>query len=158
MAPDALRLPASISAAPDLHRVRREMAMLDDYYEQAKLRKMPLTLLKTSVHLAELVSENAVDLNDPRHRQRLLKFVDHIVADAPVIHISFATDPSPDFFIKIVEWFRISIHPQVLISVGVQPSIAAGCVLRTPNHYYDFSLRQHFTAHRQLLIDKLRPA
>ena len=72
-----------------------------------------------------------------------------------MIHISFAADPSAAFTDKIVAWFRENIHPFVLIQVGLQPTIAAGCVVRTANHSFDFSLRQHFTKQRQLLIDKL---
>jgi len=39
--------------------------------------------------------------------------------------------------------------------VGLQPTIAAGIVLRTPNHQFDFSLRQHLYKNRAKLREAL---
>jgi F0F1-type ATP synthase delta subunit len=38
----------------------------------------------------------------------------------------------------------------------VQPTIIAGCTLRTSNKFYDFSLRSHFTKAESLLQKEVR--
>ena len=48
-------------------------------------------------------------------------------------------------------WLRREIHPLVLMTVGLQPNIGAGCIVRTTNKYFDFSLRQDFANKRDLL-------
>jgi F0F1-type ATP synthase delta subunit len=60
-----------------------------------------------------------------------------------VLHISFASEPTPKSVEPILEWMRNQIHPQTLLQVGLAPSIAAGCVLRTPNKFFDMSIRNH---------------
>jgi hypothetical protein len=69
--------------------------------------------------------------------------------------MSFASDPSAVFTVKIVIWLRTNIHPYLLLQVGLEPRIAAGCIVRTPNKQYDFSLRRHFTDQREQLINAI---
>jgi len=71
--------------------------------------------------------------------------------------MSLSADPSTRFLEKLVTWLRREIHPQVLLTIGLQPTLGAGCVLRTPNRQFDFSLRQDFAKKRDLLIGKLTP-
>ena len=71
------------------------------------------------------------------------------------MHISFAADPSASFTEKIVAWFRENIHPNILVQIGLQPNIAAGCVVRTANKIFDFSLRENFNQSQQSLIDAI---
>jgi F0F1-type ATP synthase delta subunit len=47
---------------------------------------------------------------------------------------------------KIVTWWRENIDPFVLVEIGLQPNIAAGCLVRTSNRQYDFSLRRRLQA------------
>jgi hypothetical protein len=69
--------------------------------------------------------------------------------------MSFATDPSSAFTAKIVTWLRASIAPNVLLEVGLQPTIAAGCIVRTTNKIFDLSLRQHFADAESVLLEAL---
>jgi hypothetical protein len=39
----------------------------------------------------------------------------------------------------------------------LQPTLGAGCVVRTTNRQFDFSLRQDFARKRDLLLEKLVP-
>ncbi len=57
---------------------------------------------------------------------------------------------------KLVVWLRANIHPQILVHLGLQPSIAAGCVVRTANKQFDFSLSEAFEKQRELLIASLK--
>jgi hypothetical protein len=57
---------------------------------------------------------------------------------------------------KLVGWFRANVHPHVLVQVGLQPNIAAGCVVRTTNKVFDLSLRNHFAQNQQVLIESMK--
>ncbi|HSW36786.1 MAG TPA: hypothetical protein VLG37_00250 [Candidatus Saccharimonadales bacterium] len=153
-----LKLPALMTSPSDVGRVRREIESLDDYLTQASLRKPGTNLAqlpKTSRLLSELAELNGLNLLQAEGRQQLVAFLDSLSKTAPILHFSFATDPSAAFLNKIVIWLRQNIHPLILVRVGLQPNIAAGCGLRTANHYYDFSLRERFTKQRPLLLKAL---
>jgi hypothetical protein len=104
----------------------------------------------------ELAALNGYDLTNDGQRAELLASIEDTLNNAPTVTLSFAVDPSADVMLKLVEWFRRSVHPQVLIRIGLQPNIAAGCILRTPSKLYDFSLRRHFTEQRLLLVRRLQ--
>jgi hypothetical protein len=57
---------------------------------------------------------------------------------------------------KLTAWLRTNIHPTLLITVGLQPGIGAGCVVRTANKYFDLSLGKSFVKKRELLMQRLR--
>lgn len=150
-------LPDSIVGPVDAGRLSREMEQLDDYLRQAAIRKTgaAMQLPKTTGLLDELAEANHLNLLQAADRRRLVNFLHGLSEKAPVLHVSFAADPSPAFTAKIVHWLRQNIHPFVLVQVGLQPSIAAGCTVRTTNKYFDFSLRQHLLQNRQMLINAL---
>ena len=153
-----LNVPALITSPADVSRLRREIQALDDYLHQQELRTpgQPMAKLpKTSRLLDELVVSNSLNLLDQATRQHLADFLSDVAENAPVVHVSFAVDPSSAFMQKIVLWFRQNVHPSILVRVGLQPSIAAGCVVRTTNRYYDLSLREYFKKHRAELMKAL---
>ena len=156
--PATLTLPLLVTSPADVSRLKREVAALSDYLHQQALRTPGTTqaqLPKVSRMLDELAAANGLNLLDAAARDRLAAFLQDTTAQAPVIHMSFAVDPSSAFLQKIVQWFRQTIHPAVLIRVGLQPSIAAGCTVQTTNQYFDLSLRRYLQDHRQLLVDSL---
>jgi F0F1-type ATP synthase delta subunit len=91
--------------------------------------------------LDQLAKDNNINLLEADERHRLAKALKMAYDQAPTLHISFATEASPKALEKLVVWIRANIHPQALIQVGLQPSIAAGCFLRTANKTFDMSLR-----------------
>lgn len=156
MAPDLLKLPAPVVSSVDIARLTRELEAFEDYMGQARARKTATkqTPPRTSRLLEELVGANSLNLLQDGDRARLAKFLKSLES-APMVHISFATDPSAAFTEKIVSWFRANIHPTMLVQVGLQPNIAAGCIVRTNNKVFDFSLRQNFVEKQQMLIDAI---
>jgi hypothetical protein len=150
-------LTTQIISPSDLKRARREVEAVDDFLHQAGLRqggkavKMP----QTSRLIDELVSELKVNLLQPADRVRILKYLSDLVTNAPVLHVSFASEPSPAFMSKLIIWLRLNIHPQTLVHLGLQPSIAAGCIIRTANKQFDFSLTEAFEKQRSMLISSL---
>ena len=158
MDPNILSLPNLVVGPADVSRLNREIDALDNYLRAASLRqpggespKLP----KTSRVFDAFVSENKLNMLLETDRERARQYLEKLLKHAPVIHLSFAADPSAAFVDKIITWLRASVHPGLLLRIGLQPTIAAGCVLRTPNHYYDFSMRRHFAAKRNLLIEQL---
>jgi hypothetical protein len=152
------QLPSLIVSPSDIMRLQHELVVLDDAIQQAKIRnpdKPPLVPRSSSL-FEELGIINKLDWLQKADRERTRQFLDMMLTKAPKIHISFAADPSADFINKLVVWFRNNIHPLLLIRIGLQPTIAAGCVIRTENHVFDLSLRRHFSDQRGMLVDKLR--
>ena len=153
-----LRVPALIMTPSDVSRLRRELAALDTYLDQEAIRSpgQPQTKLpKTSRLLDELVQENKLNLLDKATRQHLQEFLADVATNAPVVHVSFAADPSSAFLQKVVKWFRDNVHGGTLVRVGLQPAIGAGCTVQTTNKFFDFSLRRHLQQHRQRLFQAL---
>jgi F0F1-type ATP synthase delta subunit len=106
----------------------------------------------------ELTQHNKLNLLHPGDRHALKEFLAAIKQHAPVMHISFSTEPTESFLAALTAWLRHEINPRVLFTIGLQPAIGAGCMVRTTNKYFDMSLRQTFVNKRQLLLEQLIPA
>lgn len=154
---DDLVLPTLIFGSVEVRRLLRELEMLDEQLRQMALRRdEKFEMPRVSRLLDALASENRRDLLRGTDRTILRDFLRHIIEQAPTIHVSFAADPSSAFIAKIVSWFRANIDAHALVQIGLQPSIAAGCVVRTQNKVFDLSLRNHFSRQTELLIASLR--
>ena len=153
----SLALPVNIASRSDVGRLLREVEALDEFMRQATIRTpgTSLKLPKTSRLLDELASGNQLNMLHAEDRQRIKTFLMMVKANAPVLHMSFSADPSPLFLEKLLAYVRREIHPLILVHTGLQPTIGAGCILRTTNKYFDFSLRQRFLEKRELLLEKL---
>ncbi len=153
----SILFPDQLAGATDLARLIRELSDLHESLHQATIRApgSNVQLPKTSKVLEELASLNKVSLLDAAQREQLIKLLKAFHDRAPIIHISFATEPSSNFIRNLVTWMRKNISPIVLIEIGLQPTITAGCVVRTTNKYFDFSLRNRFVEKRPVLVEKL---
>ena len=159
MALESPQLPTLVIGSADVIRLKREMEALDDYLHQAGLRtggEEAVKLPKTSRVMDEFAAANKLNLLLPEARRESLEFFDFVSSKAPVVHMSFAVEPSSAFRQKLIVWWRGNVHPFVLLDVGLQPNIAIGSVVRTPNKQYDFSLRSHFKNKRAKLIELLK--
>ncbi|HUC89638.1 MAG TPA: hypothetical protein VMR45_02450 [Patescibacteria group bacterium] len=150
-------LPDLIFGVSEIRRLRRELETLEDYLRQANIREAgkQAPLPRVSKTLESLAAENNFQLLKADHRQRLAKFLEILEQHAPSVHISFAVDPSGAFTAKLVNWMRGNIHPYVLVETGLQPTIAAGCIMRTTNKVFDFSLRNRFVEAQSTLAQAL---
>lgn len=162
MAPnqEILILPLGVVSKVDVGRLVREGEALNDFLNQAAIRTpgTPMQLPKTSKLLDETINANKLNVLQEADRARLIAFIHEVKAKAPIIHISFSADPSPLFLQRLMTWLRAEIHPLVLLQVGLQPNMGAGCVLRTTNQYFDFSLRNRFAERSDVLAAKIRSA
>lgn len=153
-----LHLPLSVVGRVDIGRLLREVEAVDDFLKQSGIREpgTPVKLPKTSRLFDETVEVNKLNVLHDDDRARLFEFLKQVKANAPVLHMSFSADPSPVFTQKLITWLRSEVHPIVLLQVGLQPNIGAGCVVRTQNKYFDFSLRNRFKERGQLLNDLMK--
>lgn len=151
------QLPNLVVGLVDINRLRRELAAIDETLLEHTLRKKDggSQMLKSSRLMDQLVVSNDLNLLHQSDRERLRRFLETIAERAPVLHISFSADPSPSFLERLMAWLRQNIHPQILVTIGVQPTIAAGCIVRSTNQYFDFSLRQDFTEKKGLLLKQI---
>jgi F0F1-type ATP synthase delta subunit len=142
---------------PDLHRLIREVEALDNYILQNSIRgQKSAALPRLTSSLETLLRDNKMDVMDDKARAELRKMLAELLTSAPVVHMSFAIEPSSFMTQKIVNWFRTEVHPALMLHTGIQPTIAAGCVLRTSNKFFDFSLRQHLKSSQDLLMQSIR--
>ncbi len=157
MARRNLQLPVMVAGPSELGRLIRELAAIDEQLLQLRLRQpgAEVKLPRTTQVMDRLISLNKVNLLQADDRYWLSQSLVAIRQHAPVIQISFSVDPSPAFMEKLMVWMRREIHPFVLVGIGLQPNIAAGCVVRTTNKVFDFSLRQNFAQKRDMLRQAL---
>lgn len=153
-------LPIVVASPVDLGRLIREAESIDNALTQDALRTGAESsiLPKLSELLQQTVEMNKLNLLHDKDRKLLNQFLVSIRDRAPRMHMSFSADPSPQFSAKLTSWLRENIHPLVLITIGLQPNIGAGAVIRTTNKYFDFSLGKELAKNRKLLMEQLREA
>lgn len=150
-------LPVLVSSPVEIGRLIRELEIIDDTLLELAIRKggSEVKMPKTSQLMDRMIELNKLNLLLENDRKLLLRFLESIKQGAPVLHMSFSADPSVDFIEKMVAWLRKEIHPLALMTVGLQPSLGVGCVVRSTNRQFDFSLRQDFLKKRSLLQEKI---
>ena len=154
-----LILPVQLTSPVDIGRLIRELAVIDDTLLQLKLRQSgeQASLPKTGQLMDKIIELNKLNLLQEGDREQLMLFLETVKGSAPVMRFSFSADPSVTFLEQLIAWLRREIHPLIIITVGLQPNIGAGCILRTTNHQFDLSLKQAFLSKRNLLHDQLGP-
>ncbi|HEX5456486.1 MAG TPA: F0F1 ATP synthase subunit delta [Candidatus Saccharimonadales bacterium] len=154
---DKFKLTPDIITPLDLGRVIREAEKLDDYLLQAGLRdqKTVDSLPKVTRMLEEVSEVNGLNLLDETHRKHLIGNLRAVRTSARKIHVSFAVEPSPAVMKKMVAWFRQNVEEDLIIEIGIQPTISVGCVVRTTNKIFDMSLRHRFSDSKGLLSELL---
>lgn len=149
-----LKLPVLVFGVVEVRRLKRELEALEDFMRQSAIRA-PGTqpaLPRLSRLMEAMAADNSRNLLQEADRAEIRHFLEGIEHSAPSLHVSFASDPSSAFVAKLITWLRGNIHPQLLLQIGLQPTIAAGCIVRTPNKVFDLSLRHNLTDQRDKLI------
>ena len=151
------KLPLSVVGPIDVGRLLREVEILDNFLLQATIREpgTSVKLPKTSRLMDEFVQLNKLNVLQPADRNKLKVYLAQLKDHAPVLHMSFSADPSPLFMQRLITWLRTEISATILVRIGLQPTIGAGCVVRTPNRYIDLSLRERFRQNKHTLVKKL---
>ena len=150
-------MPLLVITPTDVSRLIREIEMIDENLMQLSLRKggTEIKMPKTTQLMDQMITLNKLNPLDAGDRKLLMQFLTAIKAEAPVLHVSFSADPSTVFLEKFMAWLRREIHPVVLITIGLQPNIGAGCIVRSTNKYFDLSLKQNFAKKSDMLRQAL---
>jgi hypothetical protein len=145
-------LPMAVVTPSDLGRLIRELEHIEDRLQKLKVHgpDHSIAMPKTTHQMEKLITLNKFNLLHPGDRHALRTFLASVKKEAPVMHISFSSEPSPALLERL-------LNPLVLLTIGLQPAIGAGCIVRTTNKYFDLSLRQTFIAKRQLLLEQIIP-
>ncbi len=158
----AMELPANMAGLPivvatpsDVGRLLRELEAVDNHMLQQSLGGKHAAPPKLSSLLDQTVTTNKLDITKAEDRTQLQSFLTAVKQHAPVLHMSFSADPTVLFMEKLIAYLRREMHPLIMVTIGLQPNLGAGCVVRSTNKYFDLSLRKDFQKSKQVLLDKL---
>lgn len=151
---ETIKMPLSVTGKAEIARLIRELEKVDQFFINANQRKGGESPQPPRVtHLLSGMAEaNRLNLLQEADRVKMKAGLQAISTRAPSVHITFAAEPPPRVLEDIVSWLRNNIHPETLVVVGLQPSIAAGVVLRTSNKIFDMSLRNHLKKQEPFLV------
>ena len=152
----ALVVPPTLVSRSDASRLVREVEILDDTIRAQMLRGHTADISRVSQILADIAAANKLDLTNEGQRLQLKEAIRTLKSKSPVVHVIFAEEPRPEFMHQLVAWMRDTLHPATLIHVGLQPSIVAGCIVRTPSHIYDFSIQHILKSKKPMLVQALQ--
>lgn len=153
-------LPPSVVSKIDVSRLVRECEQIDNELTSAGVRAKVGTAQQSAPVVSEQLTE-FLQLNklafdaDGRKRSELIKQLQLLKDKVPVIHMTFAVTADRESLQQLAQWLRSSVHPQAVISVGLQPALVAGVYLRTPNHVHDMSLRAKLQGSHDILVKEL---
>lgn len=155
-------LPSLIVTRADLSRLVNDLESVDNELTAAAVRAksgIKQNQLTISEELTAFLQTNALQIGTDSHaRADLIKQLRLLKEKAPIVHMTFAVNADRESLQELARWLRTSIHPQTLLSVGLQPALVAGVYLRTPNHVHDMSLKAKLESSRDLLVKELEAA
>lgn len=152
-------LPFSVVSKLDVSHLLSEVEKLDEELTEAiaraKVGTTNYTAPTLSESLTEFLTQNRVQLKTNQERTELIHQLRLLKDKIPVIHMTFAVEADAESLQQLVAWLRSSVHPQAVVSVGLQPSLIAGVYLRTPNKVHDLSLRGILAGKHDALVAEL---
>ena len=138
------KLPDTVATKSQLLRLIHEVEKIQDEALQGHVRKeqtgKEFVVSQPSSSLESILEAMGRQLTMESLKEARA-WLQSIRENAPTVRVVFSSEPERAITTKVVRWFRDSTGLPVLLRVGVQPSIAGGCVVYTPNHRYDFTLR-----------------
>lgn len=152
-------LPPCIVSKVDLSHLVDEVEKIDNELTTASVRAgvgvSEQVAPTASKRLIDFMNQNQIRFGTGPERAALIKQLRKLKDTAPVVHMTFAVEADAESLQQITQWLRTSLHPQAVISVGLQPALIAGVHVRTPNHVHDMSLRSQLDKGREILVSDL---
>lgn len=152
---EAFVLLPELTGQTDINRLLRELETLGEALVGSQTGAQPPKITNL---LNQTANANGYKLEDSFHRQHIAEQLTKIHDHAPLLHISFAAEPPPKVIQTVLAWLRGNIHRYALLQIGLQPAIAAGCVLRTPNKIFDMSLGASLEKQKPFLLELIQKA
>lgn len=138
-------LPPSLVTKVDVSRLVHEIEWVDNEMTGAVVREKTGAPAQsapvTSGPLQDFLNQNELSLDNSVERTEIIKQMRILKDKVPTVHMTFAVTADRESLEQLAAWLRESIHPQAIISVGLQPALVAGVYLRTPNRVMDLSVR-----------------
>lgn len=151
--PQPFVLSSQLFGQTEINRLLRELERIN---ESLVGHEASMQLPKISNLLTETSNLNGYKLTDSFHRQHISEQLTKIHDHAPIVHVSFATEPPPKVTETVLQWLRNNVHRYALLQIGLQPAIAAGCVLRTSNKIFDMSLGARLRKEKPYLLELIK--
>jgi hypothetical protein len=152
-------LPPQIISKIDVSHLVAEMERVDSDLTAAAVRAtqgvQSQAIAPLAPQLMDFLVKNQLKIDDARMRSDIIKNLRLLRDKAPVIHMTFAVSADTESLMQLVQWMRTNLHPQAVITVGLQPGLVAGVYMRTPNHVHDLSLKAKLAANRGLLLKEV---
>lgn len=153
-------LPPSVVSKLDVSRLVSEVERIDAELTATAVRAKAGVVaqpdLVVSEQLTDFLKLNGMNITqNSQERATLIKELQLLKDGAPVMHMTFAVEADRDSLSQLAAWLRTSVHPQAVISAGLQPALVAGVYLRTPNKVLDMSLRGALAGSHGVLVKEL---
>ncbi len=153
-------LPLSVMTRSDLRRLVNEIETIDMSLTTDALRRRSATKdivapITVSSQLSDFIAANRLDLRDARARAQVIAEIRLLKMSAPVVHLTFATSVTTETLGKMMQWLRSSLSQQVVMTVGLQPELIGGVVVRTANRIFDLSVKAQLANSRQIIVKEL---
>lgn len=154
-----LRLPTSIVSQLEVSQLLGQLERFDNELTTiSSLDKVGVSSQRQpqpAEQLSDFIELNSLQLESSGQRADLIERLRQLKDHTPVIHLTFAAEADRESLQQLVEWLRASVHPQAVISVGLQPDLVGGVYVRTLNRVHDLSLRARLAGHRHLITQKV---
>ncbi len=152
-------LPLNVVSKIDVSRLVSEAERVDNELTavavHAKVTATESPEPVVSEPFTDFLEQNNLTLSNSHDRAELIKQLRLLKNKVPVVHMTFAVQADRESLGQLAQWLRSSVHPQAVISVGLQPALVAGVYVRTPNRIHDLSLRAALKGGRGVLIKEL---
>lgn len=152
-------LPSSVVTKTDISKLMSDLERFDGEMTavavKEKIEADPGGRPVMSDLLEGFLSQNNLSVDDSVGRSDLIRQLRRLKDSAPVVHMTFAVEADRSSLQDVVSWLRESVHPQAVISIGLQPSLVAGVYMRTTNKVHDMSLRSILRGSRESLVKEL---
>jgi hypothetical protein len=155
----AFSLPPAVYSPQLLEAVVYDIEVYLNWYRQNQVKKQVGAAVDPEpTHSAETVLVIEAWLQgQPPTLDSLEQLVDTLRGlDLPVVHVMLAALPNRSQRETLVNWFRNSATPQLLVSFVADRNLGGGIVVRTPNHVYDYTWKQQLLAGREKLAGILK--
>lgn len=153
------RLPVSVLSRIDVLKLINELEQVENDYITARVQARTGLAAELQPSLTETLTDllmiNHLQIANDHHRQEVVRQLRALKDSAPAVHLAFASAVDKNSLREIVGWLRQSVHPQAVVSVGLQPDLIGGVYIRTPNKVHDLSVRAQLAGHRGLITEKL---
>lgn len=154
-----LALPDMVISKADISHLIRDAEYVDTLLTTQTVRRKAGAKDTSKVFipgiLAEYLAINKLQFDDSTQRTAIIRQLRELKDDVPVLNMTFSVPADRESLARLTKWVRASVHQQAIIEAGLQPSLIAGVVLRTPNHVHDFSLRAVMKEGRDVLLSEL---